>query len=86
MVSSDNAHDAMGDVQATIHLCRLLLERSQNVWSSFMRFSKKASVIDYIKEEPFFCLSEFYFGNPYAFLVTAIGSNPENNAEWYVYD
>ena len=82
----DNAHDAMGDVQATIHLCRLLLERSQNVWSSFMRFSKKASVIDYIKEEPFFCLSEFYFGNPYAFLVTAIGSNPENNAEWYVYD
>lgn len=82
----DNAHDAMGDVQATIHMCRLLLDKAPHVWSAFMRFSKKASVADYIREETVFCLSEFYFGLPYSYLVTEIGVNPENGAEHFVYD
>jgi exodeoxyribonuclease-1 len=82
----DAAHDAMGDVQATLFLCRLLIERAPQVWSSFMRFSKKASVIDYIKEESVFCLSDFYYGRPFSGIYTALDSNPENGGEYYVYD
>ncbi|MGA2178040.1 MAG: exonuclease domain-containing protein [Verrucomicrobiota bacterium] len=82
----DDAHDAMGDVQATIYLCRILVEKAPDIWSSFMRFSKKASVIDYINEEPVFCLNEFYFGRPFSFVVTKIGNNSENSAECYVFD
>jgi exodeoxyribonuclease-1 len=82
----DRAHDAMGDVEATIFLCRLLMAKAPDVWSAFMRFSKKAAVVDYIGGEPVFCLSDFYFGKPYSFLVTSIGRNQENNNEWYVYN
>jgi len=82
----DRAHDAMGDVEATIFLCRLLMKRAPLVWSSFMRFSTKAAVVAYITDERVFCMSDFYFGKPYSYLVTTIGQNQENKAEWYVYD
>ena len=82
----DQAHDAMGDVEATVFLCRLLVEKAPDVWSSFMRFSTKAAVVDFITAEPVFCVSDFYFGKPYSYVVTAIGQNEENGAEWYIYD
>lgn len=82
----DRAHDAMGDVEATIFLCRLIMERAPEVWSTFMRFSTKAAVTDYIKEESVFCMTDFYFGKPYSWMVTTIGQNPQHSAECYVYN
>lgn len=80
------AHDALADVQATIHLCRLLRDHAPLVWSTGMRFSKKASVVDYVTSEQMFCWCDFYFGMPYSWLVTPIGQNPQNSGEFYVYD
>lgn len=80
------AHDALADVSATIHLCRLLMRKAPSVWSTGMRFSQKASVIDYVSSERMFCWCEFYFGAPYSWLVTPIGQNPDNRGEFYVYD
>ena len=51
-----------------------------------MRFSTKAAVVDYISNERIFCLSDVYFGRPYSYLVTTIGQNQANTAEWYVYN
>lgn len=82
----DQAHDAMGDVQATIFLSRLINENAPEIWSSFMRFSTKAAVASYVTEEQIFCMNEFYFGKPYSYVVTAIGQNQENTSEWYLYD
>ena len=42
------AHDALADVEATIFLCRLLSVRAPKIWSSFMRFSKKAAIARYV--------------------------------------
>jgi exodeoxyribonuclease I len=80
------AHDAIGDVEATIFLCRRLMESAPDLWSAFMRFSQKAAICDHVVAEPIFCLSDFYFGGPYSWLVTVIGSNPENSSEFYVYN
>lgn len=82
----ERAHDATGDVEATIFLCRLLIEMAPHIWSSFMRFSTKAAVVDFITDERMFCLSDFFYGKPHAFIVTTIGQNQKNKAEWYVYD
>jgi exodeoxyribonuclease-1 len=81
----DQAHDATGDVEATIFLCRLINKNAPDIWSSFMRFSTKAAVADFISEEQMFCLSEFHYGKPYSWIVTKIGRNQENQGEWYVY-
>ena len=82
----DQAHDAVADVEATIFLCRLLMERAPDLWSAFMRFSQKAAVIDHVLAEPVFCLSDFYFGAPYSWIVTVIGSKSDNPSEFYVYN
>lgn len=81
-----NAHDAMGDVLATIHLCRLIEDRAPEVWSAFMRFTKKAAVVDYITGEHVFCYSEIYFQKGYSYLVTVIGQNQQNRNEYYLFD
>ena len=82
----ERAHDALADVEATIFMCRLVAERAPDIWSVFMRFSQKAAVIEHISEEQIFCLSDFYFGKPYSWLVTVIGVNPAINSEFFVYD
>jgi exodeoxyribonuclease I len=82
----EQEHHAVSDVEATIFLCRLIMEAAPEVWSSFMRFSKKAAVIAYIGEERIFCVSGFSHGEPFSCIATTIGQNQKNKAEWYVYD
>lgn len=81
-----NAHDALGDVEATIYLCKLLQERALPVWTSFMRFNRKTAVQALLRQEPIVSLTEFYYSRPYSWLVTAIGRNPENDGEICVVD
>lgn len=85
-IAHENAHDAMADVEATIHLCRLLSERAPDIWSCFMRFSQKAAVAEFVASEKVFCLSDHYGGRPYGWLVTALGRNEQNTSEYYVFD
>ena len=80
------AHDALDDVRATIHLARLLDERAPDIWSAFMRFSNKATVIEYLSEETVVALSDFFFGKPYSWHVTRIGENANYAAEQYVFN
>lgn len=75
-----NAHDALSDVEATIYMAKLLMQEAPETWSNALRFSKKASVVDFIQEEPAFLLCEFYFGRPYQYAVTRIGTDPQNPA------
>jgi exodeoxyribonuclease-1 len=79
-------HEAVGDAEATLFLSRLLIARAPHIWSSSMRFSSKAAVADYLTEERLFCLCDFFYGNPFSWICTAIGQNQNNPAEWYVYD
>lgn len=82
----ENAHDALADVEATIFIARLISERAPDVWSSFMRFSTKASVVDFVSNEQIFCLTDFYFGKPYSWLVTPLGTNSVDTPALYVFN
>ena len=48
------AHDAMGDVEAMIHMCRILAERAGKHWSNFVRFAQKAAVLTFAEEDQVF--------------------------------
>lgn len=80
------AHDAMGDVEKTVHLCRLLAERADDYWSGFVRFAQKPAVLDFVQDEEFFCLTETYFGKTYYWIVCRIGENPGYAAEQLVFN
>jgi exodeoxyribonuclease-1 len=79
------AHEAVNDVQATIFLAKMVSECAPNVWSAFMRFSKKASVIAFLGEEKMFCFTEYSYGTLNTFVVTALDQRP-NSPEWIVFD
>lgn len=85
-IDLNNAHDAMADVEATISLCKLFMSKAPEVWSTCMRLSQKAAAIDYVNSENIFCFAGYNRGRSYASIVTPIGSNSENPAEFYVYD
>ena len=80
------AHDAMGDVEKTVHLCLLLAERADSYWSNFVRFAQKSAVLDFVQDEEFFCLTETYFGKTYYWIVCRIGENPGYLAEQFVFN
>ncbi len=82
----ENAHDAMADVEATIHMCRLVAERAPAFWENFTRFARKAPVSNYVMGEDVICLTDFYYARPYSWIVTAIVPNPQNSSEILVFD
>lgn len=80
------AHDAMADVKATLYLARIVMDKASEVWSAAMRFSQKAAVVEYVKNEHAFCLFEHFNGEPHAWFTTYLGPNLENGAECFLYD
>lgn len=74
----ENAHDALADVEATIHLARRVKQRAPACWNRFVRFSSKRSVASFIQGESAFVITEFYFNRPYHFVVAPIGQDPNN--------
>ena len=79
-------HDAMGDVEATVHLCRLLAERADSYWSNFVRFAQKSAVLDFVQDEEFFCFTGIYFGKTYSWMVCRIGENPDYAVKQLVFN
>ena len=75
-----NAHDALSDVEATIHLAKCVRDRAPECWHRFVEFSSKASVTGFIKSRNAFVLTEFYFNKPYHYVVAPIGADPANPA------
>ena len=51
------AHDAMGDTEATLHLCRLVRERAEGVWSNCVRFRPQGGRAGLCPAGGGFCLS-----------------------------
>ena len=69
----DNAHDALSDVEATIHMCRLVRDGVGDLWNRFLRFTQKAAAAEFLDEAEPFLLTEFYFNKPKHMPVLRIG-------------
>ena len=77
-LAHDKAHDAASDARATLALCRLVRDKSGDVWQRFVRFSTKASVEQFVEAEDGFVLTEFFGNEPYHRAVVMIGREPRN--------
>ena len=81
-----HAHDAMSDVEATIHMARLMRNNAPDTWSRAMRFSNKSNVLDFCEGEMVFGLTEYYFRDYYSFLLHQVGHNPHDRNEIVAFD
>lgn len=76
----DNAHDALADVEATIHLAKCVRERAPECWQRFVAFSSKAGVTRFMASGLALVLTEFYYNKPFHFVVAGLGVDPDNPA------
>jgi len=79
-------HEAMADVEASIFLARHIKNRAPQVWEAMRDRAYKEKVIDLITNEKLLSLTDFYFGNPYTWLVTYCGRNPDRDSQVAVFD
>ena len=56
----DSAHDALGDVLATIAMARQIRERAPSVWEAMTLTAKKSTAIRIVQEEPVLAMTERY--------------------------
>ena len=57
-----NAHDAMGDVEATIKIAQLIKNKAQDVWQSGLINSNKLEVDNFLLKNDILCMDEYFFG------------------------
>ena len=81
-----HAHDAMGDVEATLHLARLLANRAPKLWAATLQGATKTAATQLMTRAPIFCVFESYFAKPYGFALTTLGASRDNSANLYAYD
>ena len=82
-----NAHDAMADVEALIHLCKIIADEAPQEWSNFVRFSQKAACADFLGAGDPILLSEYYsFGGQKHFPVICIGADAEQPNKHLCFD
>ncbi len=85
--SGHNAHDAMGDVEATIYMARLIKSRAPDVWERMLTLSFKQNVLDRLRAEPVLChQTGFPGGRPNYAFVTECGFDPTYDSSRAVFD
>ncbi len=78
-----NAHDAMGDVEATIEIAKILKNKAQNIWQSGLSNSNKIEVDNFILKNDIFCMDEYFFGKFNSYVVSFICKNKFNYAQCF---
>lgn len=81
-----SAHEALSDVEALIHLCKVIATNAEDTWSNVIRFSKKLSAQDFINNNDFFVFTEVIKNNHYTWPLTCLEQNPNYSAEMFVFD
>ncbi|HCP00870.1 MAG TPA: exodeoxyribonuclease I [Rhodospirillaceae bacterium] len=81
-----NAHDAMGDVEATIHLARLCRDRASEIWHRMMQLSRKRDAANILRREEVLCLTQYWRGQAHNRYVTECGVDPSYDVSRAVFD
>ena len=78
-ISHDNAHDAMGDVLATMGMAKIIADKAPSVWKASLMTMSKQDVGNIVKKEKLFCVNEYFYGKARPFVVSYICNHPIYN-------
>ena len=73
-----NAHDAMGDVEATMEITKILQKKANMVWNSALYNSTKIDVDNFLINNNIVCMDEYFFGKFNTHVVTYLCKNHFN--------
>jgi exodeoxyribonuclease-1 len=69
-----------------LELCRLVRSGAPELWSTFLRFSSKTSVIDFVRDEDAFAYFDFYGSPRVMHFLTRVGISPRDRNVHYCLD
>ncbi|MFY0624125.1 MAG: exodeoxyribonuclease I [Pelagimonas sp.] len=82
-----NAHDALGDVEATIHIARLIAERAPDLWQQLLANRDKAHVQAQLDRfQPLELVGRFEAGPPKAIMGCLCGYAAKNQNQAHLFD
>ena len=81
-----DAHEAMADVRATIHVTRLARDRAPDIWRAMKNASTKDGVKEYVSKQPVFSLTDRFFGKTRSWLVAPCGRDPDDDDQIATFD
>ena len=82
-----NAHDALGDVEATIHLARLIAQRAPELWAEILSNRDKSAVQTRLASfQPMALVERFGGGPPRATIGCFCGTSASNTSQAAFFD
>ena len=82
-----NAHDALGDVEATIHIARRITDRNPSLWAELLSNAHKTEVQAKLETfQPMELVLRFGGGEPRAYTGVFCGYTPGNNTRAAFFD
>lgn len=82
----ENAHDALDDVRATLHVMKIIKMQAPNVWEAMMHNIAKPHIEELLETMAPLCLTENHFGRMYRYAVSMAGVNSVNPTDFGVVD
>jgi exodeoxyribonuclease-1 len=76
-IEHDDAHSAIGDVIATAGIAKIIAKKAPNVWKASLLTMDKNQSLELIKNEPYFCSNEYYYGRSVPFVQTFVCQHPQ---------
>lgn len=70
------SHNAANDVDAALHLCRLVAERAPDLWSRFLRFAQRRAAAEFVAGEDAFVYFDQIGSVHSTHIVTSLGACP----------
>ena len=81
-IDHKNAHDAIGDVMATLELAKKIKSKAPEVWDSLLIYKKGDDIGKKFFNEDFVCYQDLVFGKLYNFAATFVCFHPVYGKSW----
>ena len=81
-IDHKNAHDAIGDVMATLELAKKMKNNAPEVWDSLLIYKKGDDIGKKFFNEDFVCYQDLVFGKLYNFAATFVCFHPVYGKSW----
>ena len=72
-----DAHNAIGDVEASIGIAKLISKKAPNVWKASMLTMDKNQSLELIRNELLFCTNEYFYGRSRPYVQTFVCQHPK---------
>jgi len=81
-IDHKNAHDAIGDVMATLELAKKIKNSASEVWDSLLIYKKGDDIGKKFFNEDFVCYQDLVFGKLYNFAAAFVCFHPVYGKSW----